>query len=101
MYAGLPSTVALTPSIWVGRLEPTKSARVQMRVVPARLVPLMVIQEPCVKPGRKLAPFRTAEMVGGGAALTVKVTLARLLVSAKAVAVTVTLVAVVTPTGAI
>src|ERR1035441_10064789 len=62
-YAGLPSTVTLTWSSCVGRLDPLKSAPVQMRVVPERFAPLMVVQEPCENPGWKLPPFCTSVMV--------------------------------------
>src|ERR1019366_7092323 len=56
--------VTPAPSSWVGRLGPTKSAAVQMRVVPARLAPLMVTHEPCENPGRKLPPLSTSVMRG-------------------------------------
>src|ERR1039458_10357136 len=60
--AGLPSIVTLTSSSCVGRLAPLKSAPVQMRVVPERFAPVMVVQEPCEKPDRKLPPFTTLVM---------------------------------------
>src|ERR1019366_5365020 len=56
--------VTPAPSSWVGRLGPTKSAAVQMRVVPARLAPLTVTHEPCENPGRKLPPLSTSVMRG-------------------------------------
>jgi hypothetical protein len=33
-----------------------------MHVVPEKFAPVMVVQEPCEKPGRKLPPFSTLVM---------------------------------------
>src|ERR1035438_9975546 len=56
--------VTLTPLSEVGRSAPVKSAVVQMRVVLARLTPLIIAQEPDSMPGWKLAPLRTELMAG-------------------------------------
>ena len=62
--AALPFTMTVVPSSTVGSRPPANSVDVHERVVVARFVPVIVIQEFCIMPDAKLAPFATPDIVG-------------------------------------